>query len=152
MVQQARRLVDLAKTEADRAGSSTIEAEHLLLAIASDDGSRAQALLASAGLSHYAITVALTQADNERVAPAGVRPERLAELRATSERRRDARIGRTTKTALHHAVLSSDHQPLEAEHVLIGVLSDDTGTVPRALEIAGVERATLLARLRRALS
>lgn len=152
MVQQARRLVDLAKIEADGTGSSTIEAEHLLLAIASDEGSRAQALLESVGLSHYVITIALNQADNERLAVVGVPLERLAELRATSERRRAPRIGTTAKTALHHAVLNSEHQPLKPEHVLMGVLSDDTGRVPLALAIAGVERTTVLARLRRALS
>src|SRR5436305_13671846 len=57
--QQARAIAERARDEARTAGSPTLEAERILLAISSEHGTAAQQVLASAGLDHEAIGEAL---------------------------------------------------------------------------------------------
>jgi Clp amino terminal domain, pathogenicity island component len=81
-------------------------AEHLLLALAGDQGGAARRLLTAAGLDRGAIHAALAGEFERSLAAAGV---------SLSER-----------------------------GMLIGVLRADIGTVPRALELAGIDRAASL--------
>ena len=119
----ARRVVEAARSEACDAGSATIEAEHLLVALARRPhpalaGERA-ASLAAAGVDWDV--------------PA--RPSRAEPRFATS-----AKLA--LERSLSAAVARHDRR-LTSDHVLLGVLEAEVGTVPRALELAGIDRRAL---------
>jgi ATP-dependent Clp protease ATP-binding subunit ClpA len=148
-----REIVEGAVFEAGALGSRTVEAEHLLLALARRDDDRAAALLAERGLDHDGLRTAL-DAETERSLRAvgvdaaefpahprhgaGKRPRPAESFKLAL--RRAARIGRGK---------ADRSDPL---HVLLGVLAAPVGTVPRALDAAGVDPAALRAAAEAALS
>ncbi|WP_210492924.1 Clp protease N-terminal domain-containing protein [Patulibacter sp. SYSU D01012] len=150
--QDARQVVARSHAEAARAGSGTIEAEHLLLALSAVDGPAAHAL-ATAGADHETLTAAL-------------RDEREAALQAvgvstadydlpdppTTPAARNLPFATSAKTALERtlrAAAAEKASRVEGTHVLLGVLAAEQGTVPRALRIAGVDRDAVRAGVER---
>jgi ATP-dependent Clp protease ATP-binding subunit ClpA len=144
------KILGLARAEAVADQSPTIEAEHLLLALAGPQGGAAHLLLTQAGLDHGAIQLALT-ADVERsLASVGVQLGKSGLPRSSFFPGKKVHVGASTKTALHRAVAASKaHHASEVEPVflLLGVLNARLGTVPRALDLAGVDRPALIARI-----
>lgn len=132
----ARAVVEQAtNVEAAALGARTVEAEHLLLALSQ-----------TIGIEHGAIIKALEAETAASLDSVGVsmRPP------LSPSRSRQPRMGASTKIALHRALeaaLARGDREIRAEHVALGVLAADVGTVPRALAIAGLDRRELAARL-----
>ena len=141
-----------AQHEAREDDSATIEACHLLLAIAGDPEPTAHELLGSVGLDQRAIRAALKREYERSLRTAGVssvgyeqpRPSRLPAHPA---------IGTSAKLALERGLASvARKKDVRPAHVLLGVLSAQFGTLPRALALAGIDQGDLTARIRRTLS
>jgi ATP-dependent Clp protease ATP-binding subunit ClpA len=145
-------LVRSARQEARLDGSRTIEAEHVLLALALQDDNAATRLLADAGLTEDVIRSALNREWEQSLAVAGIAIGQLPQ--ATPDPHRDPQIGESTKLVLKRAMdappkLSGRIGPMR---VLVGLLDTERGRVARALEAAGVGRAALRARAAEALA
>ncbi len=132
----ARRVVlQAVNVEAAALGARTVEAEHLLLALSE-----------TIGVEHDTLVDALEAETAASLDAVGVslRPP------PPRRRRRQPRMGASAKIALHRALqtaLARKDRAIRAEHVALGVLAADVGTVPRALAIAGLDREALAAAL-----
>lgn len=136
--------------EAVRRSAPEVRPEHLLLALASDPAAAAGSILAEFGLDHGAIDAALERERAAALAVIGVsgldagllvatpRPGRLSWASSTREafRRWQGAGGRAR------------HRPMDLD-VLYGILTANVGTVPRALEYAGIDRDALIGRVDR---
>lgn len=141
-------LLALATEEARLLGSRTVEAEHLLLALAADGDSPSGRLLAEAGLNPAGVRRALDLETERSLSAVGVSPRDLAVGRATPPRR-SPRLGASLKRAIQQAGLftvAHGSGEITAAHLLAGVLSAEIGTVPRALAAVAVDRSALLSR------
>jgi ATP-dependent Clp protease ATP-binding subunit ClpA len=142
-------LVRGARREAQLDGSATIEAEHVLLALAALDGTATARLLAEAGLSRDEIRAALDREWEQSLAVAGITVG-VAELpTATPDPGRRPRIGESTVRLLKRAMDTASGfggGRIGAAHMLVGLLDAKLGRVPRALDLAGIDRAALRAR------
>ena len=132
---------------ARRAG--TVEAEHVLLAILARPTEPAAAQLAALGLDHHALIVAL---DAERQRSLGVSGIVLVGPTATATEPRVTTPG--WGASVRDALRGANKPPagtgragaLEIE-LALAVLAAPLGTVPRALALAGIDRARLTAAL-----
>ncbi|TDO68190.1 ClpA/ClpB-like protein [Kribbella sp. VKM Ac-2571] len=146
-------VVHAARAEARRDGSRTIEAEHVLLAVAALEDSAAARLLAAAGLTEETIRTALNQEWEQSLAVAGiaVRTEQLPA--ATPEPGRDPQIGESTKLVLRRGMDASPKgERFGPMRILVGLLGTERGRVARALRAAGVDRIALHAQAVEALA
>jgi len=121
--------------EAAALGARTVEAEHLLLALSQ-----------TIGVEHDTLIKALEAETAASLNAVGVslRPH------PSPSQTRQPRMGASAKIALHRALemaLARGDREIRAEHVALGVLAADVGTVPRALAIAGLDREGLAAKL-----
>jgi len=143
------RTLQHARGEAKRYGSRTVEAEHLLLALASDADGPVGGLLAKAGLDHERLLAALREENRQSLAFAGVRP--LNEERARATRLASTPLwGASAKRAISHGHrFAIDHRRRResTRDLLAGILQAELGTVPRALAILGVDRAELVSQI-----
>lgn len=148
--QDARHIVRAAESEAHALGATSVEAEHLLLALAADERSPVGALLAGSGLSHDELVAALEREVERSLAAVGVAASDFATADLPSAPRRRLRFGASAKRALERAVRGAaargDGQ-LVAAHLLLGLLRAEMGTVPRALAVAEVDRIALATRV-----
>ena len=152
--QQVRAIAERAREEARTAGSPTLEAEHILLAIASEQGTPAQQVLASAGLDHEAIGEALEAEFADSLLGVGVSLSAFDLRHPTNPPARTPRWSQSAKLAFQRAadvVAANRDRRLEGTHLLLGVLRAQIGTVPRALALAGVDQAALTADAEQAL-
>jgi ATP-dependent Clp protease ATP-binding subunit ClpA len=146
--------VMLAREEARATGSRKIEAEHLLLALSRQKGTDARDLLESAGLDHAAILDAMEKEFEQSLAVAGVTLKGKNLTSSGGVSGSDPRPAQSFKLALGRAAALVSKRiapPLEPTHVLVGVLEAREGTVPRILDVAGVDGAELCERARGAL-
>jgi len=138
-------LVRGAKAEAIADGSPAIEAEHVLLALTELTGTTTARLLAEAGLTRETFRAALDSEWEQSLSVAGVTVT-VAELpKATPDRSRNPQIGETTKLLLKRATATSAGGRIGAAHLLIGALNTNLGRIPRALDLAGINREALQA-------
>ncbi len=132
----ARRIVlQAAEVEVAALGASTIESEHLLLALSDTIGVGHDVLLDALELE----TAASLDAVGVSLRPPPPGPHR-----------RRFRMGTSAKLALHRAVkaaLARSDREITAKHLALGVLQAEVGTVPRALALAGLDRKALAAAL-----
>jgi len=143
----ARQVVTSAETLASGLASPTIEAEHLLLALAD-----CQPVLADFGLDHDGVLAALEAERDRSLLSVGISAGDFDLPPAPRTRPRMAASSKLAlERALRAAVARSDKR-LAGGHILLGVLAAEAGTVPRALEIAGVDRAELRDRAAASLS
>jgi ATP-dependent Clp protease ATP-binding subunit ClpA len=143
----ARQVVKSAETLASGLGSPTIEAEHLLLALAD-----CQPVLADAGLDHDGVLAAL---DEERVRSLLAVGISAADFDLPPAPLTRPRMAASSKLALARAVRAAvdrSDKRIAGGHVLLGVLAAEAGTVPRALAIAGIDRQELRDRTAASLS
>jgi D-alanyl-D-alanine carboxypeptidase len=139
------RILQSAAGEAHAEGSATVEAHHLLLAIA-EDGSPA---LAAAGLDHAAVRAALDREFAHSLAAAGIRLEGGLP-QASPGPPGSPQLGATAKAAVERGLAAAARKrDCRPAHVLLGVLLTPVGTVPRALELAGIDREALTDSVRR---
>ncbi|RFS84165.1 Clp protease [Actinomadura spongiicola] len=148
-----RTVLEGGAREAQRSGSATIEAEHLLLAIAAGPENASRELLRSAGLDHETIRDALRREFEQSLRTVGVSVTDRSLLSPREAAVRPSRMGRSAKLVFERGMAAAhgknDARP---EHLLLGVLELRYGTVPRTLELAGVDTAALKERARRSLS
>jgi ATP-dependent Clp protease ATP-binding subunit ClpA len=151
----ARTTVRRAEAEARSEGGRSIGAEHLLLALSAQQETRAANMLAAANLDHEAITNALEHEFRRSLQAAGVAIEISDRLPVLADPARRLRMSQSAKLALQRALqltIRRADKRLETTHLLLGILSAERGTVPRALEAAGVDRLHLIESAERALS
>jgi ATP-dependent Clp protease ATP-binding subunit ClpA len=138
--------------EAKQNGAKFIEAEHMLLALASDPESDAAKLLSEFGLDRERLNSALGDERRRTLAFAGMKGPDLKLVQVT-ELESSPSLGTSAKAAVRRALIGShrDHrrrQRLRSTDLLAGILEAELGTVPRALAIAGIDRDALIARAR----
>lgn len=134
-----------ARALAKRAGSRSLEAEHLILALASERDSEPARLLAEAGLDYESLADAFREERRQSLAYAGVG----IAFPAVTEWRGTPVWASSAKEALlrSRAVATRNHRGrLNGVDLLVGILKADLGTVPRAFDLAGVDREALIAR------
>lgn len=139
----ARAVVAAAGEEARSGGQLTIEAEHLLLALADQPGLR------DLGLDRDRLVDALEREEERSLAAVGFSAPELDLPRAPRAPRK-LQLATSAKLALHRALQDASKRRdrrLEARHLLLGVLGAERGRVPRALQIADVNVELLRARL-----
>lgn len=141
-------LIEDVREEAELDGSATIEAEHVLLSLASPIGGSVAQLLSEAGLTRDAIRTALDQEWEQSLSVAGVTVT-VADLpRATPDRKRSPKFGESGKLVLVRAAGRAKKvgaNRMTATHILIGILDTNLGRVPRTLALAGIDRLALYA-------
>ncbi|WP_407562521.1 Clp protease N-terminal domain-containing protein [Streptomyces sp. 184] len=135
-----------AQDEARDDGSAAMEARHALLAVAAQDGTGPQRVLAAAGLGRAELKAALDREFAHSLGAAGVTP--AFALRATPDPGRRPQFGASLKLALDRMAGAHRKKDLTPFHLLHALLQAEVGTVPRALDLAGVDRAALAARVR----
>jgi len=148
-----RRIANRAILEASRLSSPNVEAEHVLLALASEASGATTRTMVDEGLSYQAIDDALRREHEQSLRAAGIEP--VDESRLVSTRRRGrpgwgASAKEAFTRASHGAGRGRSRHRIQEFDLLLGVLQANLGTVPRALQIAGFDRAQLLSRLQAA--
>jgi D-alanyl-D-alanine carboxypeptidase len=138
--------LERAGQEARADGSSTVEAHHLLLAVADGTDRLTARILASAGLDRAAIRAALDREFEQSLAAAGVSVAAGAAPHPGQPRAKTPPLGASVKLALERGFGSvARKKDLRPVHLLVGILQAQVGTVPRALALAGIDRAALAA-------
>jgi D-alanyl-D-alanine carboxypeptidase len=141
-------IIEQAGHHASKDGSATIEAQHLLLAIAAQQGTTADQVLTSVGLDQHAIREVLDREFEESLRAAGVSRAAFDLPRPSSDHEPSARVGASAKLALERGVAAAARRKdLQPAHLLLGILEARVGTVPRALALAGIDQADLTARV-----
>jgi ATP-dependent Clp protease ATP-binding subunit ClpA len=138
---EARLVVEEATEIARDAGATSVEAEHLLLAVASHDTPVA-AVLRRHGLDFDGLMSALADETARSLAAVGVTAGAVP-FSPFAER---PRLAASAKAALEQTLriaLAHGDKQLTSGHVTLAVLKPARGTVPRALACAGVDRAEL---------
>ena len=152
-VEDARAAVMRAHDEAHALGADSVRAEHFLLALAAPEFAVASKTLHAAGLHRDGVLDALQLEQARSLALVGI-TDAPSPLPATASDRKRLAFASSAKIALERAlraaVARGDHR-ITSGHVLLGVLHADVGTVPRALEAAGIDRVELLAAVESAL-
>lgn len=139
-----------ADQEAREDGSPTVEAQHLLLAVAGEQEPTTRELLAAAGLDRDAVHAALEQEFVRSLSAVGV-SSTAYDLPPASWRPAHPKMGTSGKLALERSFSTSRKKDLRPAHVLLGILLAQAGTVPRALALAGVDQEDLTNRVRQSL-
>lgn len=138
-----------AETEACRAGSASVEAEHLLMALAAHDGDPVSRLLIEQGLDRDGIEEALAREEERSLAAVGVNlSDYLPPAIPPSRRRKPKKLAQSSKQALLRAARlarAQKHRRITGAELLLGILQAEIGTIPRALDGAGIDRAALRA-------
>lgn len=140
-----KNVLAVATTEARRDGSPTVEAQHLLLAIATDAGSAPGRVLAAAGLDATAIRAGLDREFEHSLSAVGVARSTFDLPRAAADPDRVPQLGASVRVALERGTAAGGRP--QPAHLLLGILRAEVGTVPRALALAGVDRVGLIARV-----
>ncbi|MFJ7330789.1 Clp protease N-terminal domain-containing protein [Streptomyces cyaneofuscatus] len=140
-----------AMNEARDDGSATIDAHHLLLSLAADQGSTAQQVLATVGLDRAAVREALDREFEHSLSTVGVSPAAYG-LPGPSHVSQQPRMGASARLALERSFASARKKDLRSAHLLLGILQAQVGTVPRALALAGFDQAELADRVRQTLT
>jgi ATP-dependent Clp protease ATP-binding subunit ClpA len=148
-----RAILVRAEHEARADGSATVEARHLLLAVAGEPEADTRRILDSVGLDEQTIRAALEREFEHSLNAVGVSGTSSYDLPPPSRLPAHPGMGTSAKLALERGFASvSRKKDLRPAHVLLGILSAPVGTVPRALTLAGVDRDDLTARVRRTLT
>jgi ATP-dependent Clp protease ATP-binding subunit ClpA len=146
----ARRVVARAASqEAQALGATSVEAEHVLLALAADESRPAGRLLVETRLDHDRLGGALERETELSLAAVGIALTDFSVSPTPRPPRGNPRFGASAKRAMHRAVVAAGERKdsrITSSHLLVGILGADIGTVPRALAAAEVDRVALLER------
>ncbi|GAA1914279.1 Clp protease N-terminal domain-containing protein [Streptantibioticus ferralitis] len=140
-----------AMDEAQDDGSATIDAHHLLLSLAADQGSTAQQVLTSAGLDRATVREALDREFEHSLSMVGVSPAAYG-LPGPSHASQQPKMGASARLALERSFACARKKDLRSAHLLLGILQAQFGTVPRALALAGIDQAELEDHVRQTLT
>jgi D-alanyl-D-alanine carboxypeptidase len=142
----ARSLITMAEQEARSLRSPGVEAEHLLLAMTAEPETAAAQVLSCVGVTHAGVVQALRDEFEASLAVAGVAVDASDLATCTPDPTRRVRLGASFKAAMSRSVDAAAGAPrIRTEHLLLGILAAQEGTVPRALRLAGVDQAQLTA-------
>ncbi len=140
------QLVKAAQAEAHALGARSIEAEHLLLAIAAEADTPAGQLLIGYGLSHDRLIELLHAEEARSLAFVGVDPSRYG---ITTRPKTSGRLPLATssKRVISEVVRNANWQrsKLNVDELLRAIVSVPVGTVARLLAMAGVDRTDMAA-------
>jgi ATP-dependent Clp protease ATP-binding subunit ClpA len=145
-----RPIILRAVSEAQRRGDSAVEAEHLLLALADDTGNEPAATFASVGLDHAGVIRALRAERAASLEAAGVTPvpdERLVSTARVTRPRWGASARQAMVVASRMRTGPERRRRMAEKDLAIALLDLQLGTVPRALELAGIDRKALITTL-----
>jgi ATP-dependent Clp protease ATP-binding subunit ClpA len=146
-----RAIIEQAEREAQSDHSKTIEAQHVLLAIAARPEAAPGQVLSSAGLDRGALRDALNLEHEHSLSAAGVSVSAAHLPRSDTRAPAPTSLGASVRQALERGVAGVREQPRPA-HLLLGILRAQVGTVPRALALAGIDRDALLVRVQQMLA
>ncbi|GAB3798864.1 hypothetical protein GCM10028798_11590 [Humibacter antri] len=149
--QSLRPVVTTALEEAARRGASEVGPEHLLLALTRLADTPSAAILADVGLSHAGLDAALDEERARALAVVGIHDLSADLLVATLDTKRPAWAS-STREALRRSQSSGARGRRRRTYdldVLYGIVTANVGTVPRALEYAGIDRDQLIGRVER---
>lgn len=135
---QARGVVVAAERVARARGAGTVEAEHLLLALAE---------LGEPELAGIDVEKILQREFEQALGVAGIDMA----IPRPKPARRSPGMGASAKRALERGVklsIERGDRSIGRGHVLLGVLVAEQGTVPRALSIGDVDRTALISEVR----
>jgi ATP-dependent Clp protease ATP-binding subunit ClpA len=152
-VTESREVVRDARDIARGLDSATLEAEHLLLAVAGRPGTAAGRILAEAGLDEDGVRNALAAEFEDSLRAAGIALGDF-DLSVAAPPLRTPRWGASAKLALQRSARVADarrDRRITPGHIVAGVLRASVGTVPRALACVGVDRVELGGRVESAL-
>jgi hypothetical protein len=143
-------IMGVAMMEASNRGSATVEAEHLLLGFLFDQTSPAGPILAEHGVSYESFAAALASERERTLAAVGVvvpPPDRL--VSTPRPRGRGPRFGTSARevwdrTMRRVKARGGGRPVLTHADFIIGILSAELGTVPRAFVQAGIDRQPLI--------
>lgn len=144
-------VITRAQLEASDDGSAAIEAPHLLLAVTTEAEPVTRGVLDSLGLDTAAVRQALAREFEHSLSLVGVSPSAHDLPRPTRLPSRP-RVGTSAKLVLERMFRSRRKKELRPAHLLLGLLSAQVGTVPRALALAGIDREAAMERVSRALA
>jgi ClpA/ClpB-like protein len=133
---EARRVVRYAREEAAARAHFPVGTMHLLLGLLRDPASAPAQALAACG-----ITLAVLRTELDRLLAALPRPE------ATQGRLPISRAARRALEQSLHETVRLGHGHLGVEHVLLGVLREETGPAERLLAVFGTSPAAVEERL-----
>jgi ATP-dependent Clp protease ATP-binding subunit ClpA len=140
-----------AEQEARADGSATVEAAHLLLAVVGEAEQTTRRVLDSVGLDQPALRGALAREFEHSLRTVGVSPAGY-DLPPPSRLPAHPTMGTSAKLALERAFGTTRKKDLRPAHLLLGILSAQVGTVPRALTLADIDQDELTARIRQTLA
>jgi D-alanyl-D-alanine carboxypeptidase len=145
------RTFQIARQEARKRGSKAVEAEHLLLALASSPTTVCGRVLIETGLDHERIDALLQQERRDSVAYAGVELRGRMPMGA-AEGPAPVNLGTSANEAIRRgaAIGHAENRVRVRTDLLLGILGAELGTVPRILALAGIDRDRLAARVRTA--
>jgi ATP-dependent Clp protease ATP-binding subunit ClpA len=152
-VKDARKVAAEAQEEARTLGSSSVEAEHVLLALSRDASGIAGEVLERAGLDYARVLDAL-ESEFERSLMAVGLSVHAFDLPAAAPFAGRPRWGASAKLSLERALevaRARGDRRVESAHILLALLDAEEGTVPRALRDARVDPAALAAEAHAAL-
>jgi len=141
-----RTLMERSQQEAAERGAGTVEAEHILLALAGMPDSRGGAFLVAHGLDRETLDAALTAERRHSLGSVGAPVFGDTQLAATP-RRVKPRWGASSREAVQRGMrLSRSREDAGTLNLVVGALMAELGTVPRMLALAGVDRHQILGR------
>ena len=138
-----------ARTEARALGSPCVEAEHLLLALATLTPVPAGQLLASEGLSHEVILKTLGLEFERSLEAVNIRLDGFFLPDSKMPILGELRLAQSAKLAIvraNTARVSRRDKRFDSLHMLLGIVNAKSGTVARALAVGGIDRAALVVR------
>jgi ATP-dependent Clp protease ATP-binding subunit ClpA len=134
LTRDARAAVHTAVSDAKATGQPTVEAEHLLLALATSPE------LQSLGLDREQLVEALIEEERQSLSAVGLGAANYQQPRPAS-RAQEPRFGASAKLALQRGVKLAQlrgGRRFRSQELLGGVLAAEHGRVPRALDLAGI--------------
>lgn len=146
-------IINQAGDEAQKEGADSIEAQHLLLAIAAEPEAATQLVLSAAGLDYQALRIALQHEFEQSLGVVRVSLDAFPLIRLGASHSRPTQLGASARLALERGFASGDRRSdLRRLHLVFGILQAQKGTVPRALALAGINQAELMAHVLEALT
>lgn len=143
---ELRTLMERSQAEAAERGAANVEAEHVLLALATMPDSRGGAFLVANGLDRDALESALAAERRHSLGSVGAPVFGDAQLAAT-RRRTKPRWGASSREAFDRGMrVSRSREDAGTLNLVVGALMAELGTVPRMLALAGVDRHQILGR------
>ncbi|WEO77152.1 Clp protease N-terminal domain-containing protein [Cryobacterium sp. SO2] len=147
-----RELMNRAIDEATRNGSGAVEGEHVLLALLSEPRSPAARIAADGGLDHDGLLEALRAERVHSLKSAGITAIDASRLQSTPRTRQRPTWGASIRTLMTEARTANrgPRHRMTDQDMFVAILRTELGTVPRALDLAGIDRAALITRLSQA--